>query len=95
MRCSGAASKCKIIEVPIEEAEPEHDAGEAPASAAEVDLDFGGPERVGVSARKRAKAAGLGKLKDYSKRKVELPNPYAPKQVGGSISFSVWCEFDA
>lgn len=39
-------------------------------------------EQIGVTISKKAKAGGLGKLKDYSSRKKDMPNPYAPSQVG-------------
>ena len=30
---------------------------------------------------RRARAGGLGRMRDYGKRQAEVPNPYAPPQV--------------
>lgn len=76
-----AASACRLIEVPIEAEEEQED--EAPA-VDEEDAILAGLEKVGLSAVRKVKPGGLGKLKDYSKRKQEVPNPYAPKQVPSS-----------
>lgn len=58
---------------------------EAPA-VEEEDSILAGLEKVGLSAVRKVKPGGLGKLKDYSKRKQEVPNPYAPKQVPAHTS---------
>jgi hypothetical protein len=36
---------------------------------------------VGLAVHKKARAGGLGKMRDYGKRQAEVPNPYAPPQV--------------
>ena len=36
---------------------------------------------VGIAVHRRTKLGGLGRLKDYSKRRAETPNPWAPPAV--------------
>ncbi len=56
---------------------------EATAEAAEA-------AGVGLAVHKRARAGGLGRMKDYGKRQAEVPNPYAPPQVRGWGCVSVF-----
>ena len=62
-----------VREVPLED----EDGGEGNES--EIAKEGGG---VGRGVHKKTKMGGLGRLKDYSKRKAEVPNPWAPPQVG-------------
>jgi hypothetical protein len=61
-----------LREIPIVEDDEEEEGGP-------VEEDQ--KEKIGVTVRRKVKAGGLGRLKDYSKRKKEMPNPYAPAQV--------------
>lgn len=63
-----------VREVPLEDEE-----GGKEGKEAEMNKPGGG---VGLGMHKKTKMGGLGRLKDYSKRKAEVPNPWAPPQVG-------------
>jgi hypothetical protein len=49
-----------------------------------------GRSGVGLAVQRRARAGGLGKMKDYGKRQAEVPNPYAPPQVWGRDGGCWW-----
>jgi len=62
-----------VREVPLEDEDGREEGDEL-----EVAEKGGG---VGLGWHKKTKVGGLGRLKDYSKRKAEVPNPWAPPQV--------------
>ena len=74
-----------VVEEDEDDVGPLTEGGSRGNSAEGESAEQGLKATVGLTVGKKSKAGGLGKLKDYSKRKKEVPNPYAPAQVSGCL----------